>query len=117
MAVTGRFERVVTDDDCETGEYANNGQTVTFPLAADFSAMMLSSMTDADMRMIPVTDLRAWYISAYLDGTAPESGEIVFAYDVSQEDAAFDFWFITVRIALNDAGEIAYMEYEYVPWG
>ena len=22
-AVTGRFERVVTDDDCETGEYAN----------------------------------------------------------------------------------------------
>ena len=47
----------------------------------------------------------------------PESGEIVFAYDVSQEDAAFDFWFITVRIALNDAGEIAYMEYEYVPWG
>ena len=22
-----------------------------------------------------------------------------------------------VRIALNDAGEIAYMEYEYVPWG
>lgn len=116
-AVTGRFERVVTDDDCETGEYANNGQTVTFPLAADFSAMMLSSMTDADMRMIPVTDLRAWYISAYLDGTAPESGEIVFAYDVSQEDAAFDFWFITVRIALNDAGEIAYMEYEYVPWG
>ena len=24
-AVTGRFERVVTDDDCETGEYANNG--------------------------------------------------------------------------------------------
>jgi hypothetical protein len=28
----------------------------------------------------------------------------------------FDFWFITVRIALNDAGEIAYMEYEYVPW-
>ena len=116
-AVTGRFERVVTDDDCETGEYANNGQTVTFPLAADFSAMMLSSMTDADMRMIPVTDLRAWYISAYLDGTAPESGEIVFAYDVSQEDAAFDFWFITVRIALNDAGEVAYMEYEYVPWG
>ena len=78
--------------------------------------MMLSSMTDADMWMIPVTDLRAWYISAYLDGTAPESGEIVFAYDVSQEDAAFDFWFITVRIALNDAGEIAYMEYEYVPW-
>ena len=47
-AVTGRFERVVTDDDCETGEYANNGQTVTFPLAADFSAMMLNSMTDAD---------------------------------------------------------------------
>lgn len=79
--------------------------------------MMLSSMTDADMRMIPVTDLRVWYISAYLDGTAPESGEIVFAYDVSQEDAAFDFWFITVRIALNDAGEVAYMEYEYVPWG
>ena len=79
--------------------------------------MMLSSMTDANMRMIPVTDLRAWYISAYLDGTAPESGENVFSYDVSQEDAAFDFWFITVRIALNDAGEIAYMEYEYVPWG
>ena len=34
-----------------------------------------------------------------------------------KEDAAFDFWFITVRIALNDAGEVAYMEYEYVPWG
>ena len=81
-AVTGRFERVVTEDDCETGAYADDGQTVTFPLAADFSAMMLGSMTD-----------------------------------VSQEDVAFDFWFITARIALNDAGEIAYMEYEYVPWG
>ena len=115
-AVTGRFERVVTDDDCETGEYANNGQTVTFPLAADFSAMMLGSMTDADMQLVPVTDLRAWYISAYLDDTAPESGEIVFQHDASQESETFDFWFITVQIRLNDAGEIAYMEYVYVPW-
>ena len=106
----------MTDDDCETGEYANSGQTVTFALAADFSAMMLSSMTDADMRMIPVTDLRAWYISAYLDDTAPESGEIVFQHDASQESETFDFWFITVQIRLNDAGEIAYMEYVYVPW-
>ena len=115
-AVTGRFERVVTEDDCETGAYADDGQTVTFPLAADFSAMMLGSMTDADMQLVPVTDLRAWYISAYLDDTAPESGEIVFQHDASQESETFDFWFITVQIRLNDAGEIAYMEYVYVPW-
>ena len=89
---------------------------VTFPLAADFSAMMLGSMTDADMQLVPVTDLRAWYISAYLDDTAPESGEIVFQHDASQESETFDFWFITVQIRLNDAGEIAYMEYVYVPW-
>lgn len=117
VSVTGCFERIVTEDDCETGVYADDGQVMTFPLAADFSAMMLGSMTDADMQLVPVTDLRAWYISAYLGDTAPESDEIVFEYDVSQEDAAFDFWFITVRIALNDAGEIAYMEYVYVPWG
>lgn len=115
-AVTGRFERVVTEEDCETGAYADDGQTVTFPLAADFSAMMLGSMTDADMQLVPVTDLRAWYISAYLDDTAPESGEIVFQHDASQESETFDFWFITVQIRLNDAGEIAYMEYVYVPW-
>ena len=96
-AVTGRFERVVTEEDCETGAYADDGQTVTFPL-------------------VPVTDLRAWYISAYLDDTAPESGEIVFQHDASQESETFDFWFITVQIRLNDAGEIAYMEYVYVPW-
>ena len=83
---------------------------------ADFSAMMLGSMTDADMQLVPVTDLRAWYISAYLDDTAPESGEIVFQHDASQESETFDFWFITVQIRLNDAGEIAYMEYVYVPW-
>ena len=52
----------------------------------------------------------------YLDDTAPESGEIVFQHDASQESETFDFWFITVQIRLNDAGEIAYMEYVYVPW-
>ena len=51
-----------------------------------------------------------------LDDTAPESGEIVFQHDASQESETFDFWFITVQIRLNDAGEIAYMEYVYVPW-
>ena len=60
VSVTGRFERVVTDDDCETGAYADDGQVVTFPLATDFSAMMMGIMTDADMQLVPVTDLRAW---------------------------------------------------------
>ena len=75
-AVTGRFERVVTEDDCETGAYADDGQTVTFPLAADFSAMMLGSMTDADMQLVPVTDLRAWYISAYLMTQRPKAAKL-----------------------------------------
>ncbi len=66
---------------------------------------------------LPVSAQPTFYTCTDASGNTYDLFEIVFAYDVSQEDAAFDFWFITVRIALNDAGEIAYMEYEYVPWG
>ena len=66
---------------------------------------------------IPQKRERDWTIVCYQGNYLFIQTEYVNFPEYSQEDAAFDFWFITVRIALNDAGEIAYMEYEYVPWG
>ncbi len=119
-AVTGRFERMETAGEEPTGVYADAGLQYTFTLSPDFSASMLDSLSDYEMNYVPVTDLYSWYISAYLNGEAPEGGELVFIYDLPQaerDSAEADFWFITTRIELNQRNEIQYMEYVYVPWG
>ena len=54
-----------------------------------------------------------------MNGEAPESGELVFLYDLpadEQETTQADFWFITTRIRLNEQNQIEYLEYYYVPW-
>ena len=116
-AVLGRFERVVEDE--EDGHGERTDETFTFRLSPDFHADMLESMTGDTLDNVPVTDLQAWYIRAYLDGEPPEGGEMAFSCDFTEEqlmETAVDFWFVTTRIELNDQSEITYMEYVFVPW-
>ncbi len=119
-AVSGVYERVAQDDDCYYGKTAEDG-TFTYRLSADFRAEMMNPETGDPMEPnVPVPDLYAWYIDAYLCGEAPESGDLVFLYDLpadQQETAEADFWFVTTRIRLNTQKEIEHMEYYYVPWG
>jgi len=118
-AVSGVYERVALDDDCYYGKIAEDG-AFTYDLAPDFQAMMIDPETwDPLGPFLPVTDIYTWYIDAYRGGEAPESGELVFRYDLpedEQETAEVDFWFITTRIRLNDRRQIEYMQYYYVPW-
>ena len=83
--------------------------------------MMVDPETgDLSGPFIPVTDIYTWYIDTYRGGEAPESGELVFQYDLPEDErgnAEVDFWFITARIRLNDQQQIEYMQYYYVPWG
>ena len=119
-AVSGVYERIALDDDCYYGKTAEN-ETFTYDLAPDFQAVMIDPETwDLLDPYVPVPDLYAWYIDAYRGGEEPESGELVFQYDLPEderENAEVDFWFITTRIRLNDQNEIEYMQYYYVPWG
>ncbi len=119
-AVSGVYERIVEGEDYIYGETADNGATYTYMLSDDFRAEMLGSVTDEDMTNVPVTDLYAWYVSIYMDGMTPAYGDLVFLYDLPEdqrETADVDFWFVTTRIRLNNQTQIEYMEYEYVPWG
>ncbi len=119
-AVTGQFERVGMDDDCYAPEYADNGTLYTYYLADGFSAEMMDPVSDDPLDpYIPVTDLHAWYIDAYMAGEAPANGELTFQCDLPADEAeaeGADFWFVTTRILLNQNSEIEYMEYFYVPW-
>ena len=119
-AVSGVYERVAPDDDCYCGKVAENSEA-TYDFAPDFKAMMINDETwDLADPFVQVDDLYAWYIDAYLDGEAPESGDPVFLYDLpeeEQETAQADFWFLTTRIRLNEQNQIEYLEYYYVPWG
>lgn len=119
-AVSGVYERVAEDDECYYGKMAEDG-AFTYALAADFRAYMMDPETGDPMEPnVPAADLYAWYIDAYLGGEAPEGRELVFQYDLpeeEQETAEKDFWFVTTRIRLNEQNEIEYMEYYYVPWG
>ena len=117
-AVTGVYERTVEGDDCYYGEIADGGKTFTYSLAEDFKASMVTDGYGME-NYAEVTDLYAWYVSAYLEGVEPE-GEMVFQYDLpadQQADTPVDFWFVTTQIRLNQNNEIEYMEYVYVPWG
>ena len=118
-AVQGHYERPVMGEEYETSEIAAGSETI-YPLADDFHASMLASMTDAEMTYRPVTDLYAWYIDAYVGRDGYDGHELVFASDLTEaerEGADLDFWFVTTRIELNEQGQIRYMEYVYVPWG
>ena len=118
-AVYGTYERVAEDDDCYYGKLAQDG-SFTYVLAPDFTADMMNPETMDPMDAnVPVKDLYAWYIDAYLGGEAPANGELVFQCDIpadQQETTQADFWFVTTRIRLNAANEIEHMEYYYVPW-
>lgn len=115
-AVQGHFERVVEDEEYVSSETAPGSEAV-YPLAPDFTALMLSDMTDDEMPMASVQDLYQWYIGAYL--YQYDGHELVYACDLTDEQLEtydYDFWFVTTRIELNERGEITYMEYVYVPW-
>ncbi len=118
-AVYGTYEHVAEDDDCYYGKLAQDG-SFTYVLAPDFTADMMNPETmDPLDSNVPVKDLYAWYIDAYLGGEAPANGELVFQCDIpadQQETTQADFWFVTTRIRLNAANEIEHMEYYYVPW-
>lgn len=102
-AVAGRFSRIVTN--IENDGTIISDENFAFPLSADFHASMIESLCSGDvMENVPTDDLYAWYIHAYMD-------------DQPLEDGSLELWFVTTRIELNDAGEISYMEYVYVPWG
>ena len=118
-AVSGVYEMIVSDGDGDHGQTALDGE-FTYNLAPDFHADMMAPGADDPSALVPVTDLYAWYIAAYRNGEEPESGDLVFLYDLPEdqrETAAVDFWFVTTRIRLNENNEIEYMEYCYVPWG
>ena len=119
-AVSGVYERVAEDDECYYGKMAEDG-AFTYDLAADFRAYMMDPETGDPLEPnVPTADLYTWYIDAYLGGETPKGRELIFQYDLpeeEQETAEKDFWFVTTRIRLNEQNEIEYMEYYYVPWG
>ena len=118
-AVSGVYERVAEDEDCYYGKTADNA-VFTYEFAPDIQVMMINRDTwDLLDPLVPTADLYTWYIDAYMNGEAPESGELVFLYDLpedEQETTQADFWFITTRIRLNEQNQIEYLEYYYVPW-
>lgn len=116
-SVTGHFERIVAGEDEGSSETAADSEK-TFPLAENFSAEMVSRPEEMD-RLVTVTDLYEWYIDAYIGRDNYDGHEWVFSCDQTpeeQEMGTADFWFVTTRIELNDASEIQYMQYVYVPW-
>ena len=118
VSVTGHFARVTQDEDgIDTPEYLEGD--VTYPLAADFKAMMCKDVYDNIGENVPVTDLYEWYVSTYLADTEYDGHELVFQCDLPDDqkiDGECDFWFVNTKIELNDQNEIIYMEYSYVPW-
>lgn len=117
-AVSGQYERFVEDNECYEGDLT--GEVVTYNLAPDFRAEMQSPSQPDPEAYASVTDLYTWYIDAYLEGKAPEGGNLVFSCDLTDaqaETTPVDFWFVTAYIRLNDKNEIEYMKSCYVPWG
>lgn len=119
-SVTGHFIRMTQDEDGVDCSDALEGSEATYPLAADFKAMMCKDVYDNIGENEPVTDLYEWYVNTYLDGTDYDGHEWVFQCDLPDDqkiDGQYDFWFVNTRIELNDQNEIIYMQYDYVPWG
>ena len=113
-AVTGKYERIIFDGDCEVPETASGSET-TYVLADDFHADMITSVCADTLEYETVTDLYDWYIRAYLADGLYEGGELIFCVDDPDNDEA-NFWFVTTQIELNDNGEIRYMQFVYTPW-
>ncbi len=117
IAVTGCFERTGTDEDGMDSPFFT-GEPVTCPMAKD-AVIEVFPLDDPMGDYETVTDLYQWYVGAYLNGEAPENGELRYAEDIPADQAdtvSPDFWFITTRIALNEAGEITHLQTVYVPW-
>ena len=118
-SVTGHFVRVIQDEDGIDTPEELEGSEVTYPLAADFRAMMCKDLYDNITENEPVTDLYEWYVNTYLGDTEYDGHEWVFQCDLPDNekiDGTYDFWFVNTKIELNDQNEITYMEYDYVPW-
>ncbi|MBR5109861.1 MAG: hypothetical protein IK099_06665 [Clostridia bacterium] len=117
VSVTGHYERVAVGEEYDVPEEAPDSER-TYNLAADFTADMVDNDQPGFM-LVPVTDLYAWYIDAYLGRDNYDGHELVFTADLTKEEmdtADADFWFVTTRIELNGNDEIQYMEYVFVPW-
>ena len=118
VSVTGHFERVVIGEEGEEESDTAPDSEVTYPLAADFSAYMVGSVSDMG-DYVKVTDLYEWYIDSYIGRDNYDGHELVFSCDQTpeeQEMGTSDFWFVTTKIELNEEGEIKYMQYECVVW-
>ena len=113
-AVSGKYERIIFDGDCDAPESAPDSET-TYVLADDFHADMITSVYSDTLENETVTDLYEWYIRAYLADGLYEGGELIFCADDPENDDA-NFWFVTTKIELNDKNEIQYMEFIYTPW-
>ena len=118
-AVTGVYERVVTDNEGIYTSDTAKESLVTYNLAANFHADMQSPSGSDPDAYERVTDLYAWYINAYMEGKAPAGRELIFSFDLpdeQKETTDADFWFVTTQIRLNEKNEIEYMRYYEVPW-
>lgn len=113
-AVSGKYERIIFDGECEAPESAQGSET-TYTLADDFCADMINSVYADTMEYETVTDLHDWYTRAYLTKDQYDGGELIFSVD-DPEREDIDFWFVTTKIELNDRGEIKYMRFVYTPW-
>ena len=113
-AVSGKYERIIFDGDCDAPESAQGSET-TYTLAEDFRADMINSVYADSMDYETVTDLHDWYTHAYLSKDEYDGGDLIFSVD-DPEREDFNFWFVTTQIELNDRGEIQYMRFVYTPW-
>ena len=113
-AVSGKYERIIFDGDCDAPESAQGSET-TYMLAENFHADMINSVYADSMKYETVTDLHDWYTRAYLSKDEYDGGDLIFSVD-DPEREDFNFWFVTTQIELNDRGEIQYMRFVYTPW-
>lgn len=97
--VKGSFGTII-EDDCY-GPFGFGAMEHTYPLAADFEVMIPMDMDNLLNPTIPYIDIAEALIDWYSE------------LDPDEAIACG----MTTLIELNDAGEIAYMEYYYVPWG
>ena len=115
-AVMGQYERVTLDENgFDVPAMAGQKAEHTYPLAEN---AVIRMGTDPFEDLVDVDDLYAWYVENYMNGEEPENGELTYSMDLPEGDfeTQVDFWFLTVKISLNDQGEITYMQYQYTPW-
>ena len=116
VAVEGAYERILQGEEYIYPERAE-GSERRYRLADDFMADMVGSMSDAQSALCRTNDLDAWYRAAYL-GEEDDGCPLRFQADLppGDEETPVDFWFVTTKIELNEADEIRFMRWVYVPW-